>query len=973
MKPTSTPLYDRRRYSSCIEEPTKYSLSLDITYELANTSTMEQSEPRTTTLHESKSLEIQEQGNGEQDASIRKDTNPLLLPSMVMPVHHTWHSCSNHEQQQQQQQYHHRRRQHHHQSKDIVSAIMAVVNNPESESLGWVGVGEHDSGVGHASNLPYRPPSPPLPPPPIENDTHIFDLLTTDNSYFVHHSQRPDHSSSMSSATVEKLVEILTNGMDSDLEMNFFLTFRQFLTPIKLCKLLILRFRWALLDDTDDRRLVRIRTFVVLRYWLTHYWDHDFATSRTLRFMLCTFLSQLRTHPAILASPRDARIIKSLRNLLKRQRKLFCNKLESSTRDNICTKNAVSQQQQQDDHAALSFTPGSSPWSRRCRIDSTATSSSYSSSSFYPSQTMKSGNSSIKNLNYQKLPSKARKDSGFGTNHNQKQQQQHSGKGLRSSISTPTLPFLGRTRRLSTCSQRSVHEENAWTGKMNFGIKTIKRTVPSVYHSLMQSIVTSSRTAKDIHHQQQQQQNRRSFCSTNKSSSNKNNNNNKCTCQHQQNSHHHRYSKSVIMRSASRLFEQKSSAPSALIPISASISTYDHHQFDILPSSHTDPACPHYSSRKMTTTPISLASSLSSSPTKNMQTYRTTQSHQQQQQLHRASYYSDESTTTTNASHLSTNSHHISSTLPLDTSRYKPFILAHRSEVIAQQFCMIEQDMLQMVTWDELAELRWRKRSKGTVISPDIEQSLLQDGVEQLIGFFNKTCQWVASEIVQAKSMDIRIRVIEKFIRIALKCYHHRNYSTLMQILLGLQAPAVSRLEKTWQRIDHYEKQIFNELKELAKPFRNWKNVRDAMSKATEDIAESSAVESVLTKETASEASIKSMRGCIPFLGLYLSDLVFNAELPTFIDSQKLQHRQLPVDINAEDQELCRRLGSHLVNYNKFRITASIIKHILAFQVLSRSYHFLPHEDVILGLQNMRLLDSTEIRTQSGLCEPDSY
>jgi hypothetical protein len=41
--------------------------------------------------------------------------------------------------------------------------------------------------------------------------------------------------------------------------MNFFLTFREFLTPIKLCKLLILRFRWALLDDTDERRLVRIR------------------------------------------------------------------------------------------------------------------------------------------------------------------------------------------------------------------------------------------------------------------------------------------------------------------------------------------------------------------------------------------------------------------------------------------------------------------------------------------------------------------------------------------------------------------------------------------------------------------------------------------------------------------------------------------------------------------------------------------
>lgn len=41
--------------------------------------------------------------------------------------------------------------------------------------------------------------------------------------------------------------------------MDFFLTFRQFTTPIKLCKLLILRFRWALLEENDERRLVRIR------------------------------------------------------------------------------------------------------------------------------------------------------------------------------------------------------------------------------------------------------------------------------------------------------------------------------------------------------------------------------------------------------------------------------------------------------------------------------------------------------------------------------------------------------------------------------------------------------------------------------------------------------------------------------------------------------------------------------------------
>lgn len=48
-------------------------------------------------------------------------------------------------------------------------------------------------------------------------------------------------------------------NIDNDFLMDFFLTFREFITPIKLCKLLILRFRWALLEENDERSLVRIR------------------------------------------------------------------------------------------------------------------------------------------------------------------------------------------------------------------------------------------------------------------------------------------------------------------------------------------------------------------------------------------------------------------------------------------------------------------------------------------------------------------------------------------------------------------------------------------------------------------------------------------------------------------------------------------------------------------------------------------
>ncbi|KAI9020107.1 ras guanine nucleotide exchange factor domain-containing protein [Phycomyces nitens] len=663
--------------------------------------------------------------------------------------------------------------------KGIVSAIMAasLTENEQtaSHALGWVGVEEQEDPEQEDPYVTNTPPPPPPPPLPVENDPHVYDLLAQDNPSFIHYSNR--NLTMMSSATVEKLVEKLTREMDSDFLMDFFLTYRQFVTPIKLCKLLILRFRWALMQDSDERQLVRIRTFVAIRHWLTHYWSHDFIPSRTLRFILCTFLSQLRTHPVILQSPRDERIIKNLRNVLKRQRKLFDIENESGSLLSMGSLVDMRHNSQQCDQSS--------------RISAT---------SHHP-----------------------KKDGAVGLI--------HTGGGslrdLKASVSTPVLPFLARPRRLSTSSQRSVNEDTAWTAKMNFSIKTLKRSVPTICHSLMHGISFSN----DPSHI-------------------------RCMCDKH----------SVSLLNSSRSFQISST------PLSSSISTPTLR--------HPNPLCPLNTTNEPPPSPLP-----KSARSKRFISFPANNSPQ-------------------------------SPSSALASFSYKPFVLRHRSEIVAQQFCLIEQQMLQNVTWDELAELRWRKRSRA--MATNISQEPLHEGVEQLIGFFNKICQWVASEIVKTRSIETRVRTIEKFIRIALKCYHQRNYSTLMQVLLGLQSPAVSRLEKTWQRVDHYELHIFGELKELAKPFRNWKNVRDCMTRATEDVAESSAVESILTQSETDPGHTLSGRGCIPFLGLYLSDLVFNSELPTYIEhSTNEESSKTPV----EDAVLSARLSTRLVNYNKFRIT----------------------------------------------------
>ncbi|KAF9955817.1 hypothetical protein BGZ70_010108 [Mortierella alpina] len=123
-------------------------------------------------------------------------------------------------------------------------------------------------------------------------------------------------------ATAEKLVQKLTSEIDYTFLTDFFLIYRLFITPAALLKLFMLRFEWALLDNTPERQIVRIRTFVALRHWLLNYFGYDFMGSRPLRQTLSAFLQSLAKHPLVVTSPRDQRIAKELRRYTQSLKKL---------------------------------------------------------------------------------------------------------------------------------------------------------------------------------------------------------------------------------------------------------------------------------------------------------------------------------------------------------------------------------------------------------------------------------------------------------------------------------------------------------------------------------------------------------------------------------------------------------------------------------------------------------------------------
>jgi hypothetical protein len=562
---------------------------------------------------------------------------------------------------------------------------------------------------------------------------------------------------------------------------------------------------------------------------MTYFWKQDFKPSRMLRFILSTFLSQLRTHPSIAGSDRDTRIIRNLRTIFKKQRKVY------------------SYQQEHD----------------------------YSPQEFANSSTVIDSREAIRtswNRHEDPRSSKeARKDSAIGmpSSHHKYSGSIDNTRELKSSLSTPVVPVLKRSRRMSGNSQRGVNDSSEWTARLTFGLRSVKRTVPAMYRSIVEGMAGNtvsdntckcagikggsrlSRSSDDMMDVQSYKVGGSRSATLNPSYKDRR--------VGKSSSHIEKSSANELRLYAPRPRPSQSltEAPQLYSDFSGNMDTYQHH-----------PSCPHHPS--------------GSPPSSYWQS-----------SISKAKSFSTDIESAIHGSRIDARS------IITVRSPQKPFILQHRSEMIMQQFCIIEKELLERVTWLEIVEMRWKKTrapvSQRSAAGSDQPADAVDCHIDAVIEWFNVTYIWVISEIVSVQSLEVRVQVIEKFIRVALvshlkvytvndardkcqinhlhptlflqKCYHHRNYSTLLQILLGLQSPYVSRLHKTWHRVDQYENQIFEKLKEFPNPERNWKRVRNCMVSAVEAVAETQAVETILSDSGPDQPMFLSQRGSIPFLG----------------------------------------------------------------------------------------------------------
>ncbi|KAF3770434.1 ras GEF [Cryphonectria parasitica EP155] len=232
----------------------------------------------------------------------------------------------------------------------------------------------------------------------------------------------------------------------------------------------------------------------------------------------------------------------------------------------------------------------------------------------------------------------------------------------------------------------------------------------------------------------------------------------------------------------------------------------------------------------------------------------------------------------------------------------------------ARQLTIIESRLYGKIKPTECLNKRWQKKPGEGEPNP-------APNIKALIEHSNQMTNWVAEMILAQSDVKRRVVVIKHFVAVGEKCRQLNNFSTITSIISALGTAPIARLKRTWDQVHQKTQATLEGMRKLMLSTKNFAEYRESLHMANPP--------------------------CIPFFGVYLTDLTFIEDgIPSIIKK------------------------TTLINFAKRAKTADVIRDIQQYQNVPYSLQPVTElQDYILS--NMQAAgDVHEMYDKSLLVEP---
>ncbi|KAL1862706.1 hypothetical protein VTK73DRAFT_6675 [Phialemonium thermophilum] len=215
----------------------------------------------------------------------------------------------------------------------------------------------------------------------------------------------------------------------------------------------------------------------------------------------------------------------------------------------------------------------------------------------------------------------------------------------------------------------------------------------------------------------------------------------------------------------------------------------------------------------------------------------------------------------------------------------------------ARQLTIIESRLYGKIKPTECLNKTWQKKVAEGEPEP-------APNVKALILHSNQMTNWVAEMILAQTDVRKRVVVIKHFVAVADKCRQLNNFSTLTSIISALGTAPIARLKRTWDQVPQRIHSTLETMRKLMASTKNFGEYREALHVANPP--------------------------CIPFFGVYLTDLTFIEDgIPSVIKK------------------------TNMINFAKRSKTAEVIRDIQQYQNVTYSLQPVPElqEYIISNMQ----------------------